>query len=81
MGRFEVLLAEAIAADLGEQPDDVGPRLVAAAAAAALLALQPEPGACAPTSEAELLAPLDEAFAFLRGGIAALERRRSPARA
>lgn len=80
MGRFERLLAENVARDLGDDPDDLQPRLVAAAAIAALMAMsdkgaedQKHKGAI----DEEGLAQLDDAFAFLRGGIAALQARRA----
>jgi AcrR family transcriptional regulator len=84
LGRFEELIREAVAADLGDEDGDLRPRLVAAAAVAALKALQPaDPDvqhAKQPLDDAGL-AQLDEAFAFLRGGIAALQDRRAAARA
>ncbi|HWI73694.1 MAG TPA: TetR family transcriptional regulator [Baekduia sp.] len=78
MGRFEQLIAENVARDLGDDPDDLQPRLVAAAAVAALLAMshkddEHRKGAV----DEEGLAQLDDAFAFLRGGIAALQERRA----
>jgi AcrR family transcriptional regulator len=82
MGRFERLIAEHVARDLGDDPDDLRPRLVAAAAVAALMAMQPDKGADGEKPEVtpEGLAQLDDAFAFLRGGIAALQDRRAAAR-
>lgn len=79
MGRFERLLAENVARDLGDDPDDLQPRLVAAAAVAALLAMSHK-GAEEEQHKGideEGLAQLDDAFAFLRGGIAALQERRA----
>ncbi len=76
MGRFEDVLAEAVAVDLGGTSRDLRPRLVAAAATAALIALRPDPDADAPpATPAEMLEPLDEALDFLRGGVAALSAR------
>jgi AcrR family transcriptional regulator len=75
MSRFESLIAASIAKDLGDHPDDLGPRLVAAAAIAALTSLQPPDGKQHPPSP-EDVAVLDEALAFLQGGIAALQERR-----
>jgi AcrR family transcriptional regulator len=81
MGRFEALIADNVARDLGDAPDDLQPRLVAAAAVAALMAIQPEdPAEKHQTPDDEGLAKLDDAFAFLRGGIAALQERRASAR-
>ena len=75
MARINELLLEAIAADLGEPPDALRPRLVAAAAMAALTSLE---GTDAdkhrvPADKAEALAVLDDAMLFLRGGIDALQ--------
>jgi AcrR family transcriptional regulator len=78
MGRFERLIAENVAIDLGDDPDDLQPRLVAAAAIAALMTMSGEKGQKREKPvDAEGLAQLDEAFAFLRGGIAALQERRA----
>jgi AcrR family transcriptional regulator len=77
MGRFERLIAVSVAVDLGDEPDDLQPRLVAAAAVAALMAMQPDdPEEHKKAIDAEGLKQLDDAFAFLRGGIAALQERR-----
>jgi AcrR family transcriptional regulator len=79
MGRFERLVAVNVARDLGDDPDDLQPRLVAAAAIAALMAMssgkKDEPHEHG--VDAEGLRQLDDAFAFLRGGIAALQERRA----
>jgi AcrR family transcriptional regulator len=78
MGRFERVIADSVAQDLGDAPDDLQPRLVAAAAVAALMAMQPEdPAEKHQTPDSEGLAQLDDTFAFLRGGIAALQERRA----
>lgn len=77
MRRFEEVLAEGIADDLGDTPDGLRPRMVAAAASAALDAMKPaDPADPLPADEA--VAVLDEGFAFLESGLAAL-RRGSPA--
>jgi AcrR family transcriptional regulator len=77
MSRFEALIAASVAEDLGDEPNDLGPRLVAAAAIAALTSLESsEPKDRAAPPSAEDLALLDDAFAFLQGGIAALQERR-----
>jgi AcrR family transcriptional regulator len=79
MARINELLLEAIANDLGEPQDALRPRLVAAAAMAALTSLegkddeQSKPGM--PVDKAEALAVLDDAVLFLRGGIDALQHR------
>ena len=80
MGRFERLVAVNVARDLGDDPDDLQPRLVAAAAIAALMAMQPDKDHEKHEKhgvDAEGLRQLDDAFAFLRGGIAALQERRA----
>jgi len=72
VGRFERELAEAIASDLDAESGSLRPRMVAAAAAAALTELEhffdkdhmPE----------NPMAIVDEVFVFVRGGIAALQR-------
>ncbi|WP_354702193.1 hypothetical protein DSM112329_02547 [Paraconexibacter sp. AEG42_29] len=71
LARFEVLIRESVAADLGETADDLRPRLVAATAAAALDATHPVDNAVYELPE--ILARLDLALAFLRGGLAALD--------
>jgi AcrR family transcriptional regulator len=77
MARIHELLLEAIADDLGEPQDALRPRLVAAAAMAALTSLEGSTGeqARAPVAKADALAVLDDAMVFLRGGIAALQDR------
>ena len=82
MSRFEELLREAVAVDLGEPADGLRPRLVAAAATAALgslegsldenLELEGLP------SKDEALAVLDQALVFLRGGVEALQDAGAP---
>ena len=74
MARIGELLLEAIADDLGEPPDALRPRLVAAAAVAALTSLEGSfDDKAAPVGKAEALALLDDAIVFLRGGIEALQ--------
>ncbi len=75
--RFETVIGVAAAAALGDDPDDLHPRLIAATAAAALISLRPDPGAPEPPAGTDPLAPLDDALAFLRGGMSALRRRRA----
>jgi AcrR family transcriptional regulator len=75
MARIQELLHEAIADDLGEPQDALRPRLVTAAAIAALTSLE---GTLHEKTEqrvakAEALAVLDDAMLFLRGGIDALQ--------
>jgi AcrR family transcriptional regulator len=75
--RVEELLLEAIADDLGEPQEALRPRLVTAAAIAALTPLE---GTIHEKTEqrvakAEALAVLDDAILFLRGGIDALQNK------
>jgi AcrR family transcriptional regulator len=75
MARINELVLESIAHDLGEPRDALRPRLVAAAAMAALTSLDgsfdENAGERAPKTEA--LALLDDAMLFLRGGLDALQ--------
>ena len=77
MARIHELLLEAIAKDLDEPPDSLRPRLVAAAAVAALTSLEStfdeHPSEDVPRDKAEALAVLDDAMLFLQGGIGALQ--------
>jgi AcrR family transcriptional regulator len=75
VARMQELLVEAVAADLGEPPDALRPRLVAAAAVAALTSLGQSierTGDQPPDSKEDKLAVFDEAMVFLRGGLGAL---------
>jgi AcrR family transcriptional regulator len=65
--KFEDVLREGVARDLGEPPDGLRPKLVAAAIMAALVAIGDED-----PSRDRALEMIDEALVFLRGGIAAL---------
>jgi AcrR family transcriptional regulator len=68
-GKFAELLGEAVAEDLGEAPGDLRPRLVAAAAAAAI-------GVIEDTSDGDhSLETVDSLLLFLRGGLAALQEQ------
>jgi AcrR family transcriptional regulator len=79
MTRIQELLLEAIADDLGEPPDALRPRLVAAAALAALMSVEGSSRGKAdlsePVGKAAALAVLDDAMVFLRGGLDALQDR------
>lgn len=79
LARFEAIVAQAVARDLDLPPGHLRPRLVAAAAVAALEALgRDDRAADSRTVDAcDALAVLDEALTFLAGGLAAL-RERSP---
>jgi AcrR family transcriptional regulator len=74
LARFEVLLAEAVAADLGVAPDSLRPHLVSAAAMAALESLDRFDDQSAARSGEQVVAAMDEALVFLRGGLDALRR-------
>ncbi len=75
LARFEAVLARAVADDLGLPADSLRPHLVAAAAVAALDALGRH-GEDAPKPAGERAeAVLDEALAFLQGGLDALRGR------
>jgi AcrR family transcriptional regulator len=71
LSKLEEVLREGVARDLGERADGLRPKLVAAAAIAALTAIDDEGRA-----KSESLALLDEALVFLRGGVAALQEPR-----
>ncbi len=85
MGEFERTLAAAVARDLGVPAASVRPRMVAAAATAALAMLESfydDP--CDPgkkglmATEGEPMAIIEELLTFLRGGIAALAEHPPP---
>ncbi len=65
MGKFADLIAEAAAQDLGDEPGDLRPRLVGAAATAAI-------GVIDENAE-HSLETLDSLLVFLRGGLEALQ--------
>jgi AcrR family transcriptional regulator len=77
MARIHELLLAAIADDLDEPPDALRPRLVAAAALAALTSLDrsfdEKADQRAPVDKSEALAVLDDALVFLRAGLDALQ--------
>ena len=75
MARIEELLLQAVADDLDEPPDALRPRLVTAAAVAALNSLDHTFDEKASVAKAEALAVLDDAVLFLRAGIGALQGR------
>jgi AcrR family transcriptional regulator len=74
-GVFERLIAESVAADLGVPADSLRPRMIAAAAVAALTALDAMYGDEIPDDP---MSVVDEAIGFLQGGLGALQRK--PAR-
>ena len=80
MARFEAIIAESVAADLGDAPSDLRPRMSAAAAIAALMAMRPDDPGAEELPAGEKLQRLDEALEFLRGGVAVLQRGPVPQR-
>jgi AcrR family transcriptional regulator len=72
VGRFEPLLADNLARDLGIERDSPRARVVAAAAAAALSELERAFDKKNPPEDP--VAAFDEIFAFVRGGVDALRR-------
>jgi AcrR family transcriptional regulator len=68
ISQLEDILREGVARDLGEPPDGLRPKLVAAAAMAALTSIDDEAA-----GKAESMAMLDQTLVFLRGGVAALQ--------
>jgi AcrR family transcriptional regulator len=73
MGKFGELIAQAAARDLGDEPGDLRPRLVAAATVAAIGVIEDMPDDDADHSADTI----DSLLAFLRGGLAALQDQRS----
>jgi AcrR family transcriptional regulator len=78
MSHFEVALGNAVALDLGADQGPLRPRMVAAAAGAALAMLEAFYDDKVELLAADPMAIIDEALTFLRGGIEAL-RERPPA--
>jgi AcrR family transcriptional regulator len=72
MGKFAELLTEAVAQDLGDPPGALRPRLVAAAATAAIGVIDDLPDDDVKHS----VETLDSLLAFLRGGLEALQEQR-----
>jgi AcrR family transcriptional regulator len=71
---FEQLMIEAIAEDLHAGPDDIRPRMVAAALVAAFSAIHDHDPAAPPESFSpeQAIAVIDDVMGFLRGGLEAL---------
>ena len=77
MGQVEELLAGHIARDLGDQPDDVRPHMIASSVIGALSALDGKGSdGGAPATKEESLAMIDQALTFLQGGMNALRKGR-----
>jgi AcrR family transcriptional regulator len=77
-GQLEPMLAESIARDLGAEPDDLRPLLIAASMTAAFTSVrdrffEAESGD-EPITHEQSMAILDEVLEFLRGGLEALQR-------
>jgi AcrR family transcriptional regulator len=75
---LEPLLAESVAKDLGAEPDDIRPLLIAASMTAAFTSVrdrlfEAESGG-EPITHQEGIAILDQVLDFLRGGLEALQR-------
>jgi AcrR family transcriptional regulator len=68
---LEEILRVGIARDLGQPPDALQPRLVAAAAVAAFKAIEHDGAG----DKLKSMALFDETLVFLRGGVAALQAR------
>jgi AcrR family transcriptional regulator len=68
-GKFAELLGQSVAEDLGDEPSDLRPRLVAAATAAAIRLMDDIPDEDAEHS----VETLESLLAFLRGGLASLQ--------
>lgn len=71
---FAAIIAESVGAELGLPPDSLRPRMVGAAAVAALAALDHADA----SAHDDPIAVVDEALAFLQGGLDVLRRRPAP---
>jgi AcrR family transcriptional regulator len=71
--RFESLLQESIAKDLGGGADDIRSRLIAASINAAFTTMREQLEAGDEPNHEQVMRTLDEVLEFLRGGLAALE--------
>jgi AcrR family transcriptional regulator len=71
---FEQLMAETIAEDLHAGPDDIRPRMIAAALATAISAIGDHDPDTSPelVSPQQVMAVIDDVMGFLRGGLEAL---------
>ena len=69
LSKLEEILRAGVARDLGEPVDGLRPKLVSAAAVAALSAIDSK------SDKSQSMALLDETLIFLRGGVAALQER------
>ncbi|MGN6869863.1 MAG: TetR/AcrR family transcriptional regulator [Solirubrobacteraceae bacterium] len=76
--QLEPMLAESIAKDLGAQPGDIRPLLIAASMAAAFTSVSDRivaaEAAGEPLTPEQGMATLDQVLEFLRGGLEALQR-------
>jgi AcrR family transcriptional regulator len=71
---FEQLMAEAIAEDLHAGPEDIRPRMIAAALATALSAIREHDRVTSPelASPEQVMAVVDDVMGFLRSGLEAI---------
>lgn len=79
LSQLEPMMAESIAKDLGAEPDDIQPLLIAASMTAAFKSVrdrfrEAEAGG-EPMTHEQGMAIIDEVLDFLRGGLQALQRR------
>jgi AcrR family transcriptional regulator len=72
---FEQLLVEAIAEDLGADPDDIRPRIVAVAFGAAITAVHDPAAPPEAFSPEHAMALIDDVLVFVQGGLDALRKR------
>jgi AcrR family transcriptional regulator len=70
-GKFAETVAQAVAEDLGDDPDDLRPRLVAAATAAAIGVINE----MSDDEAAHSAETFESVLAFLRGGLAAMQEQ------
>ena len=77
LSELEPMLAESIATDLGADPDDIRPRLIAASMMAAFTAVRDRfheaESSDEPINHEDGMAILDQVLEFLRGGLEALQ--------
>jgi AcrR family transcriptional regulator len=77
LGELEPMLAESIATDLGADPDDIRPRLIAASMMAAFTAVRDRfheaESSNRPINHEDGMAILDQVLEFLRGGLEAMQ--------
>ena len=72
---FEQLLVQAIAEDLGTDPDDIRPRIVAVAFSAAITSVHDPAAPPEAFSPEHAMALIDDVLVFVQGGLDALRKR------